>query len=227
MNYKVIYEDNNLLIFNKPQGLPTGIGNQNNNLVSLVFKDYPFLKEVKGYNEKEGGLLNRLDNETGGLVLFAKNNAAFEYYEKQMKNEKIKKIYTAIVEGVLKKKKGIIDYPIIHNPKSKKRMKIIKEIKENLKIQKAKTEYEVIKEFKKHSILKVIIYKGKRHQIRIHLASIGHPIIGDKLYGNKQSIFKNHFLYATGLEFITPLGEKKIIEIKPFFEEYDKIKLLF
>ena len=218
-SYKIVYEDNDLLIVDKPQSLPTGIGKQKDNLVSLVFHDYPLLKEVIGYNKEEGGLLNRLDNETGGLVLFAKNNYSFNYYKEQMKSEKIKKIYTAIVYGRLKNKKGIIDYPIIHDPKNKKKMKIIKNPINELKYQIAKTKYQVLKELNNYSILKAIIYKGVRHQIRIHLAGIGHPIVGDRLYSKKKENFNSHFLYATGIEFFSTSGEKKIIEIKPDFVE--------
>ncbi len=220
-NYKIIYEDNDLLIVDKPQGLPTGIGKNQNNLVNLIFNDFPYLKDVKGYNNKEGGLLNRLDNETGGLVLFAKTDAAFSYYQKEMKNKKIKKIYTAIVKGSLKEKKGLITYPIIHHPKSKKKMKIQNEKDKNTKLLQAETEYEVIKESKDYSVLKIVIYKGVRHQIRVHLVALGHPIIGDKIYGDKNSIFKNHFLYATGLEFINTNNKRISLEITPHFEEFE------
>lgn len=223
MEIKIIYEDNDIMIVDKPQGLPTGIGNNNINLVSIIFKEYPFLKNIKGYNDKEGGLLNRLDNETGGLVLFAKSDFSFNYYKKEMKSQNIKKVYTAIVYGMLEKKKGVIEYPISHDKRNRKRMKLIKELKNNIKVQQARTEYEVIETFKNYSILNVVIYKGVRHQIRIHLAGIGHPIVGDRLYSKYKDSFSNHFLYATGVEFFTPLNEKRVISISPFFKEYEKI----
>lgn len=225
-NYKIIYEDDELLIVDKPQGLPTTFGKNKNSLIELVFNDFSYLKNVKGYNNKEGGLLNRLDNDTGGLVLFAKNDVAFNYYKEQMKNSKIKKIYTSIVKGILKNRNGIISLPIIHHPKSKKKMKVIFKKSKNIKYLKAETHYEVIKEFDNYSILKVIIYKGVRHQIRIHLASIGYPIVGDKIYGDKNSSFKYHLLYANGLQFINLNNKEVFVNIDPNFSnlEIDKIK---
>ena len=121
-NNLIIYEDNSILLINKPQGLATGIGKKDN-LCNLLFKENSYLLNVKGYKKEEGGLLNRLDNETGGIVLFAKNNDAFQYYHKEMKNSNIVKIYTAVVQGRPENQYGIIDYPIAHHYKNIKKMK--------------------------------------------------------------------------------------------------------
>lgn len=212
----IIYEDDSILLINKPQGLSTGTGKKEN-LCSLIFEKKPYLLNVKGYKKEEGGLLNRLDNETGGIVLFAKNDEAFKYYHKEMKNYNINKIYTTIVQGLPKNKYGIINCPIAHHYKNIKKMVVINEqsnIKYRGKPREAITEWKLIKIKDKEAILEIKIQKGVRHQIRVHLSYIGLPIIGDKLYNKDQNShkFKNHLLYANGIRFI-PLGKKEYIEI--------------
>lgn len=220
--YSIIYEDDSILLINKPQGLATTPG-AIKNLCEMIFEDYPYLARVNGYKINEGGLLNRLDNETGGIIFFAKNDEAFWYYSKQMKSEKIEKIYTAVVNGIPHDKNGIIDIPIAHHYKSNKKMVAVFE---NAKFrghpQPAKTFWKLIKTNNSISILEIMIKKGVRHQIRLHLAQIGLPIIGDKLYNknNQSSQFANHLLYANGVRFFSKAQEKIQLFIDvPFLKE--------
>jgi 23S rRNA pseudouridine1911/1915/1917 synthase len=208
-NLKNLYEDDFIILFDKPQGLATGIG-ENENLCEKVFESFPEIEKVHGYNKKEGGLLNRLDNETGGIVFFAKTDEAFLFYSKKMKNEEIEKIYTAIVEGIPETNYGIIDFPIAHHKKNQKKMVVLKNKEEyRSKPQKAKTRWEVIKSKNTQTLLKIKIRKGTRHQIRIHLASIGMPIVGDAIYNKKiYPGINNHLLYATGTIFINHKNQK-------------------
>ena len=210
----IIYENDSIILVNKPQGLATGRGKKDN-LCDLIFKEKPYLLNVKGYKKEEGGLLNRLDNETGGIVLFAKNDEAFKYYHEEMKNCNIEKIYTAVVQGRPEDKKGLMDYPIAHHYKNKKKMVVVDERlikKYRGKPRPAITEWRLLKIKNENSILEVKIKKGVRHQIRVHLSYIGLPIIGDKLYNKKNSEFKNHLLYANGIKFI-PYGKKEYINV--------------
>jgi 23S rRNA pseudouridine1911/1915/1917 synthase len=223
-NNLIIYEDDTILLINKPQGLATGIGKKDN-LCNLIFKEYPYLLNINGYKKEEGGLLNRLDNETGGIVLFAKSDKGFQYYHNEMKNCKIEKIYTAVVQGIPDNQNGIIDYPIAHHYRNIKKMVIVNEkskIKHRGKPRKAVTEWRLLKTKYDKSILEVKIKKGIRHQIRIHLSYIGLPIVGDKLYNKSHNNkIQNHLLYANGIKFI-PYKKKEYIEISldvPFISD--------
>jgi 23S rRNA pseudouridine1911/1915/1917 synthase len=222
MTYKIIYQDQSILAIDKPQGLPTATGN-NINLCALIFYDFPALKDVNGYKPGEGGLLNRLDNETGGLVLFAKSDESFEYYSDQMKNEKIIKNYIAIVDGIPDKKEGVISIPIGHHYKNKKKMTIISERgKFRGNPQKAETAWKLLKKFDNSSIIEAVIKKGIRHQIRVHLNYLGLPIKGDKLYNkNENDFYPNHLLYCYSLSFVN--FDHKKIKIKtevPFLNDF-------
>lgn len=227
----IVYEDDSILIIDKPQGLATSLGKKEN-LCTLLFDNYPDLKNVKGYKKGEGGLLNRLDNETGGITLFAKNDDTFQYYHNEMKNKNIEKKYIAIVEGIPEKKEGVIKCRIAHHHKDIKKMVVVNNqsnVKYRGKPRDAVTEWKVKVVDISHnkSILTVKITKGVRHQIRIHLAYIGLPIIGDKIYNKKQNehIYENHLLYACGICFI-PYGGKKEIVVNinvPFLDETNEI----
>lgn len=200
---KVVYEDFSIIIFDKPQGIPSALGKEDS-FCEYVFNEYPELKFVKGYKKGEGGLLNRLDNDTGGLLLFAKNDEAFSYYSKLMKENLVTKRYIAIVNGVVSVKSGVISYKIAHHKKNKKKMIAVYE-KEKVEFRgrekDAQTEWQLIKVSNNKSILDVKIKEGRRHQIRVHLASIGHSIVGDKLYSKEVSDEKYHLLYCYEVTF--------------------------
>jgi 23S rRNA pseudouridine1911/1915/1917 synthase len=185
------------------------------NLCSMVLNDFPDLKSVKGYNENEAGLLNRLDNETGGLVLFAKTNDSFIFYSDEMKKGKIEKTYTAFVEGIPEEESGVITYPIAHHIRSKKKMVIAKENSIfRGKPREAKTFWKIIKIINNNSLLEIKIFKGARHQIRVHLAELGNPIYGDKIYNKiKYPDFPNQLLYSNGIKFKTYINNE-LIDIK-------------
>jgi len=215
--YNVIFGDSFLLIVDKPQGLATTPGPKQH-LCEYVFADYPALAEVKGYKKAEGGLLNRLDNETGGLVLFAKTNEAFRYYALQMKEEKVIKYYTAVVEGIPGTARGLITLPIAHHHKSKKKMVVVDgTVKYRSRLQNAVTEWKLLSLHKQGAVLEIVIKKGVRHQIRVHLAYEGMPVAGDKLYNNISSAFSHHQLYATGVKLHTSRGKKLILKINAPF----------
>jgi 23S rRNA pseudouridine1911/1915/1917 synthase len=215
---KIVYEDESIIIFDKPQGIPSTAG-KIGSFIEIVFKHYPQLKFVNGYKKNEGGLLNRLDNETGGIIMFAKTDKSFSYYSSLMKNNRIKKIYLAMVDGIPASENGVIDVPIAHHYSDKKRMTVANNSKYRGRPRQALTHWRLIKTFGKRSYLEVMIQKGARHQIRVHLAYIGLPITGDKLYNRrKTSEFSFHQLYAYKIEFMSFFYKKIKLAIDvPFY----------
>lgn len=196
-NYKTIYKDRAILVVVKPQGLATTPGKLDS-LCDRLFADAPELKAVRGYKEGEGGLLNRLDNETGGLVLFALSDDSFKYYSNIMQEGQVAKYYRALVDGVPSAREGVIESPIAHHYKSKKRMTAVTDAtKHRGKARAAGTTWRLITAEGGRSALDLLIKKGVRHQIRVHLSHIGLPIVGDKLYNkNKVETPAFHQLYA-------------------------------
>lgn len=213
-SYKIIYRDNNLLVVDKPQGLATTPGSLDS-LCEALFADFPAIREVRGYRDGEGGLLNRLDNETGGLVLFALSDASFRYYSELMQRGEVKKYYKALVEGGPSVKKGKVTVPIAHHHKSKKRMAAVTEGERyRSKARAAETSWQLLWTRDGRSLLNVLIIKGCRHQIRVHLAYMGLPIVGDKLYSkSKTSVPEYHQLYAYRVVFTNMDGRLTDISI--------------
>lgn len=208
----VVYEDEDLIIFDKFQGIPSA-GGKNESFCDLVFREYPALSGVSGYKHSDGGLLNRLDNETGGLLLFAKTDEAFKNYNIIMKNGFFHKTYYAVVDGIPPAKKGFINKEIAHHKTKKKKMTIAQNDNYRSKPRPAYTEFEIVESKNDKSLLRLVINNGVRHQIRVHLSAIGCPIVNDSLYNrnNKGSAF--HMLYATGLKWTNLSGMIKKVEI--------------
>lgn len=209
----VLYEDKNFLAVYKPAGILTHAVKKSKleerTLTDWLIKNYPEVKNVGDLPEIRPGIVHRLDKDTSGVVLIARNQKYFEYLKKLFQTGQIKKTYLALVWGRVEPKTGIIEKPIRLKSGTIRRTvwrgKIEKE---------AVTEYKVIKyiEISRQStifsLLKVTPKTGRTHQIRVHLASIGHPIVGDGLYGEKENPFglKRQFLHAESLEFSTEDG---------------------
>lgn len=208
---KIIYEDNDVLAVNKPAGL---LVHGPDSLVDWLIKKYPEIKDV-GEDRTRPGIVHRLDKDTSGVLLIAKNQKSFEFLKAQFKDRKIKKKYIALVCGNLKNKQGIIDLPI---GKSKKDFrKKSSDGKLRGKIRDAVTEYKLIRRFPDYDLVEVSPKTGRTHQIRVHLKAIGHPVVCDKLYGFKKPASRRlaasrggqicpfgltrQFLHANSLEF--------------------------
>lgn len=220
----IVFEDSSLIVVCKPQGLPTASG-QHENLCHLLFPVRPDCAAVHGYREGEGGLLNRLDNETGGLVLFAKTAAAFAFYSQAMREERIIKTYSAVVDGTPQGKAGEITFPIAHSAKSARRM-VIADGRSAFRghPRRVVTAWRLVKTHEARSLLSVDITKGARHQIRLHLAAIGLPVVGDKLYNKKKSEYKpkNHLLFCNALMVPKTDGSKQRIAVPEPYNELVK-----
>ena len=229
----IIYEDSDLLVLNKPAGLTvhkTSPTDKQTTLVDWLLEKYPQIKEVgdpirtpSGSNGASDpyrpGIVHRLDKETSGLMVVAKTQVAFSYLKEQFQTKKMKKQYLALVFGQLKNQSGLIDKPL--GKLGTKQTTQIKG-KTELDVKEAQTEYKVLEEYNGFSLLEVRPLTGRTHQIRVHLNSIGHPIVGDSLYGGKHhprpAGLERMFLHAQKLEFTTLAGEHLTLEADPPLE---------
>ena len=202
----IIYEDEDIIVIDKPAGMLTHPlrSDQNDTLINALLVYCPTIKDVgdnSPTDELRLGIVHRLDKDTSGLIIAAKNNKSFEYLKNQFAQRKIEKHYLALVIGKIKDKKGIITKAISRSKKSGfKRSVLLDE-----KSKSAWTEYKVLKYFKDYTLLDVFPKTGRTHQIRVHLSSIGHPIAGDWQYKFKRQPLpenlKRQFLHAHALKF--------------------------
>lgn len=208
MDLDIIYEDDYLLAINKPAGIAVH--------PSILHFDDSLANGVKYYFDTIGlkkkiRAINRIDLNTSGLVLFAKNEYIQECLIRQMNISSFEKIYLAIVLGTIKNKNGIINFPI-----ARKENSIIERcVSENG--QTAITYYEVLQEFGRYSLVQCTLGTGRTHQIRVHMAYIGNPLLGDSLYGtNNQEFITRQALHCYKMSFVHPILNKKIfLEAKP------------
>ncbi len=216
MQISILYEDKDILVINKPAGLLVhGIyakgeaKHLGDTLADWLINKYPNIASIGDAPNIRPGLVHRLDKETSGVMVIAKTQEAFLYLKKLFQNKEIKKTYLALVWGTVKENKGVIDKPISIVDGSVKRTVYKGKMKRE-----AITKYEVIKRLPKFTLLKVHPLTGRTHQIRVHLASIGHPVVGDRLYGGKRQMLNvngqmldRQFLHADSIEFLSPSGK--------------------
>lgn len=207
---EVVYEDSDIIVVNKPKGLVVHPANGNwdgtlVNAIMAICKDS--LSGIGG--EIRPGIVHRLDKDTSGLLIIAKNDEAHLNLSNQIKDRKVKKVYYALVRGVVPENEATINMPIARSTKDRKKMAVSKDGKEAI------THFKVLERFGKYTLLEVKIDTGRTHQIRVHLSEIGHPVVGDEVYSNGKNEFGVHgqLLHAKSLDFVHPrTGEHMHLE---------------
>jgi len=208
MNLKIIYEDENVLVIDKPSGIivsseRNSLADKEKTLIDYLIEQYPELKKVGEFPRY--GIVHRLDKDTSGILLVAKNNKTLEFLQDQFKQRKIVKKYLTLVVGKIKQNQGEINTLIGRAPKDRKKQKVYLLGEPNSKGKReAKTYYKVLERFKNYTFLEIKPKTGRKHQIRCHLNWIHHPLAGDKLYGFKNQLtpenLDRQFLHASYLK---------------------------
>lgn len=210
---EIVWEDENMAVINKPSGMlthPTELETENTLVNALLYKYGENLSDINGHFRR--GILHRLDRNTSGLLMIAKNNQTHEFLANQIKERIIVKKYLAIVKGVVKQDSGIIDFPIGRNPHQPHKMAVIEDGKPSI------TEFKVVKRFQNATFLELDLKTGRTHQIRVHLSHLHHPIVNDSLYGGGGLKVKTQeqVLQSYKLSFTKPFSNDIIeLEIEP------------
>lgn len=216
----VLYEDNDIIVVNKPKGMVVHPANGNPdgtlvNAVMAICKDS--LSGIGG--EIRPGIVHRLDKDTSGTIIVAKNDKAHINMSEQIKNHEVEKTYIALVKGFVKENEATINMPIGRSAKDRKKMAVSKNGKN------AVTHFKVIERFVNYTLLEVKIETGRTHQIRVHLSQIGYPIVGDAVYSNGKNEWgiEGQCLHAKSLKFKHPITGKEMFIEAPMPEYFENI----
>jgi len=216
---EIVYEDADMIVVNKPKGLVVhpANGNPDGTLVNAIMA---ICKEsLSGIGGKlRPGIVHRLDKDTSGLLIVAKNDATHIAMSEQLKQHQVKKTYWALVRGIVKENEATIHMPIGRSTKDRKKMAVRKDGKDAI------THFKVLARYTDTTLLEIQIETGRTHQIRVHMAYIGYPVIGDAVYSNGKNAFgvEGQMLHAKKLEFLHPITKKKMeleAPLPPYFQE--------
>ena len=215
----IIYEDDDIIVINKQKGLVVHPANGNPdgtlvNAIMAICKDS--LSGIGG--EIRPGIVHRLDKDTSGLIIVAKNDKAHINLSEQIKNREVKKTYIALVRGVIKENEATINMPIARSTKDRKKMAVSKDGKNAI------THFKVLKRYDKYTLIEVNIETGRTHQIRVHMSQIGYPIVGDNVYSNGKNPFGvvGQMLHSAKLTFRHPITNKEMnleAELPTYFKK--------
>ncbi len=218
MDLDIIYEDNDVLVINKPSGLVVhpGAGNTNGTLVNGLMAHTEDLSDING--EVRPGIVHRIDKDTTGLMIVAKNNKAHEALSDALSRHEIKRDYLAIVKGEFPSDTATIDAPIGRDEVNRKKMAVTsKNSKEAI------THLRVVKRYKGYTLVRLSLETGRTHQIRVHMSYIGYPIVNDPLYGTGETTEYGQFLHSTSIDFIHPTTKENMhfeIDMPKEFKEF-------
>ena len=214
----ILYEDNDVIVVNKPKGMVVhpSAGHMDGTLVNALLYHCKDLSGINGVLRP--GIVHRIDKDTSGSVIACKNDNAHNKIAAALKDHSLKRLYRAIVKGVIKED-GTVDKPIGRNKNDRKKMGIRPDGK------RAVTHYKVLETFKDHTYIECSLETGRTHQIRVHMASIAHPVLGDQVYGSGKSPYKTEgqALHAMVLGFIQPVTGEYIETTAPLPEYFLKI----
>ena len=205
MQLDIVYEDDYLMVINKPSGLVVhpGNGNYDNTLVNGLMYYTNNLSNV-AKDEMRPGIVHRLDKDTSGLMLVAKDNKTHELLSDDFKNKRIHREYVALLDGVLPENSAVIDAPLARSSENYQKIAVKAGGK------RAVTHLDVIKKYSEYTLVRLILETGRTHQIRVHMAYIGYPVHNDPVYNKKKSDEFGQFLHSEYLKFIHPITKKKL-----------------
>ena len=221
----IVYEDDDVIVINKPKGLVVhpGAGNEEHTLANALKFHSENLSSLNG--EFRPGIVHRIDKDTAGLLIVAKNDAAHAYLSNQLMDHSLGRKYYALVLGVISENEGKIIAPIGRDQKFRQKMAV-----DLLRGKEAETNFKVIERFKETTLVECSLKTGRTHQIRVHMAYIGHPVIGDPIYGkgNRKIYDDGQLLFAHEIHFIHPKTKKEMtfsVDLPNYFKEIlDKLR---
>lgn len=216
----IIYEDSDIIVVNKPKGMVVhpANGNPDGTLVNAILSICKnSLSGIGG--ELRPGIVHRLDKDTSGLIIVAKNDKAHINMSEQIKERNVKKTYIALVRGNVPEEEATINMPIGRSTKDRKKMAVTKNGKQAI------THFKVLKRYSKYTLLGIKIETGRTHQIRVHMAEIGYPVVGDAVYSNGKNEFgiEGQMLHAYKLEFMHPITNKHMELTAPLPQYFEEI----
>src|SRR3989338_1243738 len=227
MNLSIIYQDNDIVVVNKPAGISVhkGVAEKGETLADWLVEKFPEMKKVGDEPELRPGIVHRLDKDTSGVLVAARNQKSFEFLKDQFQKREVVKKYLALMEGNLKNNNGVIALPIGRS-KSDFRKKLASDSAKG-ELREAVTEYKVLERFGNvehsmsnighpYTLVEAYPKTGRTHQIRVHFKAIDHPVVCDHPYGGKRMTcpygLARHFLHANFLEFVSPSGARLKLE---------------
>lgn len=214
----IVYEDEDIIVINKEQGMIVhpAPGVYKDTLVNALLYHCKDLSSINGV--KRPGIVHRIDKDTSGLLVVAKNDHSHEFLSNQLKDKTMNREYYALVHGVINENKGRINAPIGRDLKNRIKMAVVKDGKESI------THFEVIERFSKYTLIKCKLETGRTHQIRVHMAYIGYPLAGDPVYGVKPTLEGNgQYLHAYRLTLVHPRTNKEMVFESPIPEYFKNI----
>ncbi len=215
MDLDIVYEDDDIMVINKPSGVVVhpGNGNYDNTLVNGLMYYADNLSD--GYEEYRPGIVHRIDKDTSGLIIIAKNNKSQEILSEYFKEHSIKREYIALIHGILDSDSVLIDAPIGRDESSRKMMKVTSKNSKS-----AITHVKVLKRYKNFTLVKCRLETGRTHQIRVHMKYINHPIFNDPIYSKDKATEFGQYLHSYSMEFNHPITNKKMYFECPLPKEF-------
>ncbi|MEX2238214.1 MAG: RluA family pseudouridine synthase [Dehalococcoidia bacterium] len=207
---EVLYEDADLVAVNKAPGMPVhpSPGHDRGTLVNALLARYPDIGPLAG--ELRPGIVHRLDKDTSGVMVVARNSLAMVSLTRQIKAREVDKVYLALVEGSLQPPRGVIEAPVGRDPRERRRQAVVEGGRE------ARTGYRVLLQGDTAGLVEVVLETGRTHQIRVHMAAVGHAVVGDALYGRRSAVIRRQALHSWKLGFKQPTsGERIDVEAPP------------
>lgn len=222
----IVYEDSHIVVINKPQGMVVhpAHGNYTGTVVNALLEHCGSLSDYNGLTGINGvmrpGIVHRIDKDTSGIIVIAKTNEAHLSLSEQLKEHSISRKYTALLEGKLKDDTGTVETLIGRNPKDRKKMAVV-----HTNGKRAVTHYRVLERFDGYTLIEAVLETGRTHQIRVHMSHLGHPVVGDTVYGYKKQRFQTEGqqLHARVLGFIHPASGEYVEFEAPLPNYFEKI----